>query len=148
VHVLIATDGSEHSLAAARFLDTLVDPTKVTKVTVVAVVSPLAAVPFASDADTGPVALEEMSFRRSAERATERVAAELRGWVGEVVTAVVGGSPSGEIVKAAEREGAELIVLASQSTRTEAVLMGSVAHRVISNARCPVLVWRPTSTRR
>lgn len=142
MHVLIATDGSEQSLQAARFLDTLVDPAKVTQVTVVAVLSPLAAVPFASEADIGRVPLEEMSFRRAAERATERVAVELRTWAPEVTTAVVGGSAPTEIVKTAERISAGLIVLAGQSSRTEAMLMGSVAHRVLNHATCPVLVWR------
>lgn len=142
MHVLIATDGSEQSLQAALFLDTLVDPTKVTRVTVVAVLSPLAAVPFASEADTGRVPLEEMSFRRAAERATERVAVELRAWAPEVTTEVVGGSAPTEIVRTAERIGAGLIVLAGQSSRTEAMLMGSVAHRVLNHATCPVLVWR------
>lgn len=142
MHVLIATDGSEHSLQAARFLDTLVDPAKVTRVTVVAVLSPLAAVPFAAEADTGRVPLEELSFRRAAERATERVAVELRAWAPEVSTAVVAGSAPTEIVRTAERITAGLIVLAGQSSRTEAMLMGSVAHRVLNHATCPVLVWR------
>ncbi|MDO9378498.1 MAG: universal stress protein [Nocardioidaceae bacterium] len=149
MHVLIATDGSEQSLEAARFLESVVDPAKVTKVTVLAVVSPLAAVPFASDAEKGREPIEEMSFRRTAERATEHVAVELRRWAPEVATSVVGGSPSGEIVKAAVREQAGLIVVASRSSRTEAVLMGSVAHRVLNHADCPVLVWRtPAKPRR
>ncbi len=48
-HVLITTDGSEQSLKAARYLRSLLDPASLERVSVLAVVRPLAAVPFASD---------------------------------------------------------------------------------------------------
>ena len=47
-HVLVATDGSEQSLKAARYLRELFHAS-LEKITVIAVVRPLAAVPFASD---------------------------------------------------------------------------------------------------
>lgn len=147
MHVLIATDGSLQSIEAARYLRNLADPAGVTEVSVLAVVSPLAAVPFASDID-GATNLDDVSFRRSAERATEALAEELRDWGPKVSTHVYGGSPSTEIVKAATALDAGLIVLANSGTRAEAVLMGSVAHRVMSHASCPVLVVRPGAIRR
>ncbi len=147
MHVLIATDGSLQSIEAARYLRNLADPAVVTEVSVLAVVSPLAAVPFASDID-GATNLDDVSFRRSAERATEALAEELRDWGPKVSTHVYGGSPSTEIVKAATALDAGLIVLANSGTRAEAVLMGSVAHRVMSHASCPVLVVRPGAIRR
>lgn len=143
MHVLIATDGSQQSLDAAAYLRSFADPATITSVAVLAVVSPLAAVPFANDAETGEDSPADISFRRSAERATAQMADGLRGWAGEVTTHVYGGSPSAEIVKAARDMGAGLIVIASNSSRAEAVLMGSVAHRVINTAPCPVLVVRP-----
>jgi len=142
MHVLIATDGSQQSLEAARFLRELANADTVTEVTVLAVVSPLAAVPFASDSE-GAESIDDMSFRRSAERATEALADELRDWGPTVHTQVNGGSPSTEIVKMAAALNVGLIVLANSGTRAEAVLMGSVAHRVMSHAACPVLVVRP-----
>jgi nucleotide-binding universal stress UspA family protein len=147
MHVLIATDGSLQSIEAARYLRNLADPAVVTEVSVLAVVSPLAAVPFASDID-GATNLDDVSFRRSAERATEALAEELRDWGPKVSSHVYGGSPSTEIVKAATALDAGLIVLANSGTRAEAVLMGSVAHRVMSHASCPVLVVRPGAIRR
>jgi nucleotide-binding universal stress UspA family protein len=143
VHVLIATDGSQQSLEAAAYLKSFADPTAITSIAVLAVVSPLAAVPFANEAESGGDSPEDISFRRSAERATAQMADGLRGWAREVTTHVYGGSPSSEIVKAAREMGSGLIVIASSSSRTEAVLMGSVAHRVMSHAPCPVLVVRP-----
>jgi len=148
MHVLIATDGSQQSIEAARFLRGLADADSITEVSVLAVVSPLAAVPFVNEGEATP-GLDDLSFRRSAERATEALADELRDWGPTVSTQVHGGSPSGEIVKAATALHADLIVLANSGSRAEAVLMGSVAHRVMSHATCPVLVVRPgAKTRR
>ena len=47
MHVIVATDGSKQSLAAARHLKSFADPTKITDVSVIAVIRPLAAVSFA-----------------------------------------------------------------------------------------------------
>lgn len=142
MHVLIATDGSRLSLGAATYLRSTVAADVVTKVSVVAVVSPLVAVPFATD-DDDHEPIDQQSFRRSAERATEEIAAVLDGWGPPVTTHVYSGQPAAVIVKAAERFGSGLIVIASQSSRAKSVLMGSVAHRVVNQATCPVLVHRP-----
>ena len=71
------------------------------------------------------------------------VAAEFDGWGPKVHQRLRSGSPANEIIKAAKRFDSGLIVLASQSTRTQAVLMGSVSHKVLNQATCPVLVHRP-----
>ena len=48
-----------------------------------------------------------------------------------------------KILEAAEAEGADLIVLGSRGvSRVEEVLIGSVSHRVIHMAKCPVLLAR------
>ena len=49
MHVIVATDGSQQSLTAAQFLKGFADPAQITELTVVAVLSPLAAVPFANE---------------------------------------------------------------------------------------------------
>lgn len=148
MHILIATDGSQGSLKAARLLGTLVNPATVTRITVVAVIRPLAAVPFASDfgeeqavaggTDEGP-----LSFRREAKEATERVAAALKEAAPRVDTAVRSGSPADEIIRAADELEADLIVVGGRGKGTVgAILMGSVAYRVLHHAPCPVLVTR------
>lgn len=141
MHVLVATDGSKQSLESARYLRTVVDPQTVTKVGVVAVTSPLAAVPFAAEGRKEK-GLEDMSFRRAAEAAAQEIADALDGWGPPVSVHVYSGSPAGEIVKAAKRFESGLIVLASHSGRAQAVLLGSVTNKVSAQAPCPVLVHR------
>lgn len=148
MHVIIATDGSKQSLQAAKYLRSVADPAQITSVGVLAVVRPLAAVPFATHGADDQQSLEEISFRAAAEQATIQVAEVLDGWGPKITRHVRSGSPASEIIKAAKAKNAGLVVVASQSTRAEAVLMGSVAHRVLNHATCPVLVVRPQKTPR
>lgn len=144
MHVLIATDGSQQSLDAAQYLTTLADPSTIEEIAVLAVVSPLAAIPFSHESESQAPGVEDVSYRRAAQRATETMAERLREWAPTVTTHVYGGSASTEIVRAATEMGTGLIVIASSSSRAEAALLGSVAHRVMSSAPCPVLVVRPS----
>lgn len=146
MHVLIATDGSRQAREAARFLRRTTEAKAVDKVAIVAVVSPLAAVPFVAADDER--SLDVLSFRTAAEKAVRTLADDFVGWGPAVSTHVYSGSPAGEIVKAARRFGSGLIVLASSSSRTQAMLMGSVANRVLHQATCPVLVHRPAARKK
>lgn len=51
------------------------------------------------------------------------------------------GAPAQEILQFAETSGADVIVMTTRGrTRVRDALVGSVAERVVQNARCPVLV--------
>lgn len=146
MHVIIATDGSRQSLTAAKYAKSVLDATKVTDVSVLAVVRPLAAVAFANDLGTGtkerPAPLE-WSFRAEAEAATAAVAAVFEGWGPKVHRRTRSGSPATEIIKAAGALSAGLVVVASGSRGiSQTVLLGSTAQRVQQYAPCPVLVVR------
>lgn len=148
MHILIATDGSQQSLKAAQFLGTLVNPKNIKRVTVVAVIRPLAAVPFASDfSEEEAVGAGEsgmtLSFRREAQAATQRVAEVLGESAAEVTTIIRSGSPADEIIRAADELSADLIVVGGRGKGTiGAIFMGSVAYRILHHAPCPVLVTR------
>ena len=81
--------------------------------------------------------------RKWAEETLEARAAEMRG--AGVITRweIAVGVPFEEIVKAAEKEKADLIVMGTHGRHgLERLLVGSVATRVLRTAPCPVLTVR------
>lgn len=147
MHVVVATDGSRQSLAAAKHLKSFADPARLTDISVVAVIRPLAAVAFAdelSESSRSRATVETHSFRKSAEDAVATVAQVFEGWGPTVHQRVRSGSPANEIIKAASQYGAGLVVVAAGGRGlSDAVLVGSTAQRVQHYAPCPVLVVRP-----
>lgn len=146
MHVIVATDGSRESLGAARYLQSILDPAKVTGITVVAVIRPLAAVAFADDlapTERRTAGAEAGSFRDAARSSVTIIAEELRAWGPKVKTKIRSGSPGSEIIKEAELTGAGLVVLSAGGLGlTDTVLLGSTAQRVQHYAPCPVLIVR------
>lgn len=146
MHVIVATDGSHASLAAARQFRWIADSREVSHITIVAVVSPYAAVPFANE--LGPqraTSQTELNFGEDAKLAVDTVAAEFDDWGPTIHTQIRSGSPAQEIIRAAEDLDADLISMASGSRGlSRTVLLGSTASRVQHSAPCPVLVCRPT----
>ncbi len=70
---------------------------------------------------------------------TERVPAPIR-----LQSRVIEGKPADEIVRLAEQESADLIVMATHGdSPIQRILIGSVTERVVRTARCPVLTIRP-----
>lgn len=60
---------------------------------------------------------------------------------------LVMGNPADEIVRLAEEENADLIVMATHGrTGIGRVLMGSVAEAVVRRAKCPVFTLKPSDT--
>ena len=148
MHVIVATDGSQASLAGARQFQWIADSREITDVTVVAVVSPYAAVPFANElTERRNVEPTDFSFQDEAAAAVDLVAGVFDGWGPTIHKQVRSGSPAAEIIRAAEEAGAGLISLASGSRGlTATILLGTTASRVQHSAPCPVLVCRPSRT--
>lgn len=141
MHVIVATDGSRQSLAAAKHLKSFADPTKVTEISVVAVIRPLASVAFADDVSEQQF---DGSFRDAAQSAVDTIAAVFEGWGPKVNKRIRSGSAANEIIRAAKQYDAGLVVVAAGGRGlSDAVLVGSTAQRVQHYAPCPVLVVRP-----
>ncbi|KAK2149318.1 hypothetical protein LSH36_455g03019 [Paralvinella palmiformis] len=67
---------------------------------------------------------------------------KLKGVPGKFI-ARAGGKPGEAILNAAEDEEVDMIVMGTRGRgKLMRVLLGSVSHYVISNAHCPVLVYR------
>ena len=151
MHVIVATDGSKQSLAAAKHLKSFADPARITDVSVIAVIRPLAAVAFADELSESEhrASWESLSFREAAENAVATIAAQFDGWGPKVNKRVRSGSPANEIIKAAKQYDAGLVVVAAGGRGlSESVLVGSTAQRVQHYAPCPVLVVRPKPRKR
>ncbi len=145
MHVIVAVDGSQQSLLAARHLLSFADPGKISDVSVVGVVSPYASLPFVDEISADADTTRDRTFRETAEAAIATVAAEFADWGPKVHERLHSGSPANEIVKAAKELDAGLVVVASGSRGlSDTVLLGSTAQRVQHSAPCPVLVVRPT----
>jgi len=143
MHVIVATDGSRQSLAAAKQLKSFADPAKITDISVVAVIRPLASVAFADDLSEGswPAA---GSFRDAAQGAVDTIAKVYDDWGPKVHKRIRSGSAANEIIKAARQYDAGLVVVAAGGRGlSDSVLVGSTAQRVQHYAPCPVLVVRP-----
>jgi nucleotide-binding universal stress UspA family protein len=141
--IVVGMDGSKDSWAGVERLLQMPLP-EVVQITVVSVVPPL-------PMDTSEQPLSLSGFLEQlrtpmlkkaqvvAKEAAERI--EKAGYM--VKTAVVHGHPSHEIVKIAEAERADLVVVGSRGlTGNTRFLMGSVSDGVIKYAPCAVLVVR------
>ena len=151
MHVIVATDGSKQSLAAAKHLKAFADPGKITAISVVAVIRPLAAVAFADELSETEhkASWDSLSFREAAQNAVATIASVFDGWGPKVHRRVRSGSPANEIIKAAKQYDAGLVVVAAGGRGlSDAVLVGSTAQRVQHYAPCPVLVVRPAPRKR
>jgi nucleotide-binding universal stress UspA family protein len=92
--------------------------------------------------------MEQLNLKESEEMKEdrayiERIAKELRAAGLEVDAVLAAGDPAQEIASAAEREGADLIALATHGHRLfEDVVRGSTATALRHNTRIPVLMVR------
>lgn len=149
MHILIATDGSQQSREAARYITAMVNPDTVTDITVLAVIRPLTTAPFVLEFGGGLITEDSWNrLNSAAEQAANEaitcVVEELSGFKDKIHDVIREGSPADEIVHEASTAAADLIVIGSRGHgEMRSVLMGSVSERVMHTAHCPVLIWRP-----
>jgi nucleotide-binding universal stress UspA family protein len=177
LHILFATDGSPHALAAARFVKTMINPAVIGKLTIVTVMKPAmveelrvgldktiaheyrveqvhgheAQPPVTIGYWAMPVGRKEETWadwEHAVDGAAQNMLTECIDLLGEftpnLVTLVRIGSPVNEIVRVAQTEAVDLIVLGSHGWgEVRSILQRSVADRVLHRAPCPVLIVRP-----
>ena len=141
--IVVAMDGSKDAWAGVEYLMKMPLP-EVADITVVSVVPPLP-IDAIEQPQTLASFLEQLrtpllkKARAVAQQAAERI--QKAGF--EARIAVVHGHPSHEIVKVAEAERADLVVVGSRGlTGTSRFLLGSVSDGIIKYAPCAVLVFR------
>jgi nucleotide-binding universal stress UspA family protein len=143
--ILLATDGSEGSLHAARLLGDLIASQPEAQVTVLHV----AHVPrsyYFTDENGNTITPEvpmDVMIRRSAEPILRQTLSALGLPEERVVMEVQVGEPAEEIIDLARLEAYDMIVMGNRGLgQMKELLLGSVSHRVLHLAPCPVLVAR------
>jgi nucleotide-binding universal stress UspA family protein len=141
--IVVAADGSKDAWAGVDYVTRMPLP-EVAEITVVSVVPPLPI-----DAIEQPLTLASFleqlrtPLLKKARAVAKQAAERIRKAGFDAKLAVVHGHPSHEIVKIAEAERADLVVVGSRGlTGTSRFLMGSVSDGVIKYAPCAVLVVR------
>lgn len=143
MHVLIATDGSDVSIAAARrSFELLANPETVTLLTVLTEIPGDDAGGFEGSVYT-PEEQDALWDAELAEAGAEldRTATALPG--AQVSKRVEVGDVASTVCRVAEELGVDVIVVGSHGrTGIARVFLGSVSEHVVRHAPCPVLVVR------
>lgn len=151
--VLIATDGSDRAIGAARTAMSLLAPgSDVTVLSVVDVRAEVAvggtgllgAEPLAMPMADPTVAAElDEALTEGARDAVQRTVAALGADGVQPQVVVAHGDPATEIVRVTDDGDYDLVVVGSHGAGfLKRVLVGSVSNHVVHHATCPVLVVR------
>ena len=144
---LLAVDGSEQSYEAARALGHLAQAESL--IVLHAVNVPQPAYPMMLPEVAGELyATVERGMKEDGQRLLDRTVSILPFKTGPSVTRLEVGHPADVILAVAGAERVGLIVLGARGLGpVQEVLLGSVSHRIVTYASCPVLVVnRPMST--
>jgi nucleotide-binding universal stress UspA family protein len=140
--VLLATDGSESALAAARWVAALGEQIPALAVTLLYVVPVPVAYPAPGVHGVPAWEVDEADLWHAAEPVLQ-VTRQVLGGGRQVEVRVRAGVPAEEIVAEARDSGADLIVVGHRGLNPlQHLLLGSVSERVLRLARCPVVVVR------
>jgi nucleotide-binding universal stress UspA family protein len=142
----VALDGSAEAQAAFAYFCGLALPRDLS-VGLVGVIEPTRHAATAPETLTAALATATAAYEAERRRALEKVlgaaANDIRDRVGRTVSVIPVGSPATCILREAEREGADLIVVGARALahgmRSQ---LGSVSESVLHSATCPVLVVR------
>ncbi|GJQ52152.1 MAG: universal stress protein [Anaerolineaceae bacterium] len=137
-NILLAVDGSEHSLHAARKAAELARALKSSELQVVVVYDPMP--PILGDPDFQIV----LNARLEGAQKVLQSATEAIGEIPSKVNAeAIAGDPAESIISIAETRKCDLIVMGSRGLgRLTGLLLGSASQKVVSLAPCPVLIVR------
>jgi nucleotide-binding universal stress UspA family protein len=134
-NILVATDGSEHALRAAVKAAEIAKVNPEASITVVYVVDGASS---KSDvlSEGNKEAVQEKRLRKI--RPTEEILKKLNV---NFVVKMLKGEPGPEIVKYANKQHFDLVVVGSRGlNRLQEMVLGSVSHKVAKCVKCPVMI--------
>jgi nucleotide-binding universal stress UspA family protein len=136
-HILLAADGSEHGLRAAKVAGDLARVIHAEELRVVVAYDPVPSY-------LGEPNLQHAINARVLEAdAILKAAIDEIGEFSEIHTEILEGSPAEAIIEVATTRNSSIIVMGSRGLgRLAGALLGSNAQKVVSHAPCPVLIVR------
>lgn len=121
--ILLAVDGSEHSVAAAQLIRDLPLPSG-SKITILGVLTP-----------------RKPPSRSALMTCIQEIKAFLQGSAAELNHGLLHGHPAHALIEFADEHHPDLLVIGAHGlNRKLGILLGGVAQQVVEHARCPVLV--------
>ncbi len=137
-NILLAVDGSDHSMRAAQYAGELARALHSGMVRIVVAFEPI------------PDYLGEPNRQQAIDARLEKANAILQNaqqrvgkTSGEVHTELIEGSPAEAIISVARTRATAVIIMGSRGLSNMAELvLGSTSHNVVSHAPCPVLIVR------
>ncbi len=136
--IMVATDGSR---PARKAIETGIDIAKLSGAKIYAVYVVVPTTHSARDFGWEKAAMEH--FRNEGKRATGFVEETAKAAGIEVESVLLEGHPADEVVKFAEQNDIEMIVMGTLGkTGLDRFLLGSVAENVVRHSKIPVLVVR------
>ena len=137
-NILLAVDGSEHSIHSAKEAGDLARAMKSDTLRIVVAFDSIP--PYLGE----PNLQQAIDARMKDANAILQRAQEVVGKIpGEIHTELIEGSPAEAIINVAKTRGSTVIVMGSRGMSAMAELvLGSTSHKVVSHAPCPVLVVR------
>ncbi|MEP0807537.1 MAG: universal stress protein [Chloroflexota bacterium] len=135
--ILLAVDGSEHAVRAAKVAADLARCMKA-ELRVLVVYAPIP--PYLGE----PNLQQAINARLDEAQAILQRAVETVGEIpGEIHTELIEGDAAETIIEVAKTRNSDLIVMGSRGLgRLAGLLLGSTSQKVLSHAPCPVLIVR------
>ena len=136
--ILLAVDGSEHALRAAR---TAGDLARAMKSEVVRIVVAFDRIPrYLGEPNLQQAIDARMKEAQTILQAAEEAVGKIPG---EIHTELIEGSPAEAVINVAVTRESDIIVMGSRGLGTLAgLVMGSTSQKVVNHAPCPVLIIR------
>ena len=137
-NILLAVDGSEHALNAARMASSLANAMNSQTLRIVVAYNPIPVHlgdPYMQDAINARISETEEIIQNSVQ-AVGAVSAE-------ILTEMIEGDPAETIIELAKTHHSDVIIMGSCGLgKLAGLLLGSTSQKVVSHAPCPVLIVR------
>ncbi|MFW9808158.1 MAG: universal stress protein [Candidatus Thorarchaeota archaeon] len=137
--ILVAVDGSEHSLKAVRYACAMSGPLDAEVVLLHVVPMLVSATPYHDTISDQPF----LSLQKVGEDILSRAKTIARDLGCEVVDLITHGDPAAKIIDIAKERDADIIILGSRGlSGIKRLFVGSISDKVASHAHCPVMIVR------